>query len=157
MRQIEAKLINKHNAINIIESSTWSTSLTINRHKYIIIEKSMIAHDAVVWYTFFEIKNNRKEVVFKLKTIQEKILKRIVDVYKTTTIEMLKMKIYVFLINIHLKNLLQNLIINMNIKQLINVVDTTVKRIRKNLMSKRKRKLKLCTISLQTKKRWMRQ
>ena len=136
----------------MIENFTWNTSLIISRHKYIIIKKSMIVHDAVVWYTSFEIKNNRKEVVFKLKTIQEKTLKQIVNAYKTTTIEMLKMKTHVSLINIHFENLLQNSIINMNVKQLINVVDMTVKYIRKNLMLKRKKKLKLHTISLQTKR-----
>ena len=44
----------------------------------------------------------------------------------------------------------------MNARRSINVIDTTMKRIKKNLMSKKKRKLKLRMISLQTKKRWMR-
>ena len=89
----------------------------------------MIVHDIAVWYIFSEIKNSRKEVVFKLKIIQKKTLKRVVDVYKTTTIEMLKMKIYVLSINIYFENLLQSSIINMNIEWLINAVDTTIKRI----------------------------
>ena len=55
----------------------------------------------------------------------------------------LKMKIHVFFINIHLKKLLQNSIVNMNIKRSINIIDTAMKRIKKNLMLKKKRKSKL--------------
>ena len=48
---------------------------------------------------------------------------------------------------------MQNLIVNMNIKRSINVINTTMKRIKKNLMLKKKRKLKLRIIFLQIKKR----
>ena len=44
----------------------------------------------------------------------------------------------------------------MNAKRLINAIETAVQRIRRNLMLKRKWKLKLRMISLQTKKWWMR-
>ena len=60
----------------------------------------------------------------------------------------LKIEIYILFINIHLKKLLQSSIINMNAKRLINAVKTTMQHIKKNLMSKRKRKLKLRMISL---------
>ena len=76
-----------------------------------------------------------------------------IDVYKATATKALKMKIHVFLINVHLKKLLQNLIININAKCLIDVINTTMKRIKRNLMSKKKRKSKLRIIFLQTKKR----
>ena len=146
LRQIEAKLINKYNATNMIENFIWNMSLTINRHKYIVIEKLTIVHGVVVWYTSFEIKNNWKEVVFKLKTIQKRILQRIVDVYKMTTTKILKIKTHVLLINIYLENLLQSSIININIKRLISVVDTTIKYIRKDLMSKKKLKLRMISL-----------
>ena len=60
----------------------------------------------------------------------------------------LKIEIYIFLINIHLKRLLQNSIVNMNVKRLISAIETVMQRIRKNLMSKKKRKLKLRIILL---------
>ena len=69
LRQIETKLMNKHNVVNMIENFTWNISLIINWQKYIVIEKSIIAHDVVVWYTSSNIKNNRKKIVFKLKII----------------------------------------------------------------------------------------
>ena len=66
-----------------------------------------------------------------------------IDVYKTIATKTLKIKIYVLFINVHLKKLLQNLIININVKRLINVINTTIKRIKRNLMLKKKRKSKL--------------
>ena len=44
----------------------------------------------------------------------------------------------------------------MNARRSINAIETTMQHIRKDLMSKRKRKLKLRMISLQAKRRWMR-
>ena len=61
-----------------------------------------------------------------------------IDVYKTIATKTLKIKTHVFFINVHLKKLLQNSIVNMNAKCLINVIDTIIKRIKRNLMSKKK-------------------
>ena len=155
-RQMKTKLMSKHNAANMIKSSIWDTSLAINKQKYIIIEKSMLTHEAVVWYTPSEIKDSRKKITFKLKAIQERALRRLIEVYKITATKTLKIEIYISFINIHLKKLLQNSIININAKRSINAVETAMQRIRKNLMLKKRRKSKLRMISLQAKKRWMR-
>ena len=48
LRQIEAKLMNRHNIVNMIKNFMWNTSLIINRQKYIVIKKSMIVHDVVM-------------------------------------------------------------------------------------------------------------
>ena len=64
------------------------------------------------------------------------------------TTKILKTKIYVFSRNLHLKNLLQELIININVELSINVIDMTVEYIRKYFMSKKNRKSKLRIISL---------
>ena len=153
---MEAKLVSRHNAVNMIEGSIWDISLAINRQKYIVIEKSVLVHGAVVWYTSSEIKGSRKGVIFKLKAIQERALRRLIGVYKITATKTLKIEIYVSFINIHLKKLLQSLIVNMNARRSISAVETTMQRIRKNLMSKRKRKSKLRMTLLQAKRRWMR-
>ena len=71
-----------------------------------------------------------------------------INAYKTIAMKTLKIKIYVSFINIHLKKLLQNSIVNMNAKRLINVINTTMNRIKRNLMLKKKRKSKLRIISL---------
>ena len=152
-RQMKTKLMSRHNAINMIESLIWNTSLAINKQKYIIIEKSMLAHETAVWYTSFEVKDNRKKIIFKLKVIQERTLRRFIEVYKTTVTKTLKIETYVFSINIHLKKLLQSSIVNINARRSISAIETAMQRIRKNLMSKKKRKLKLRMTSLQAKKR----
>ena len=64
-----------------------------------------------------------------------------IDVYKAIATKALKIKIHVFFINVYLKKLMQNSIINMNARRSINVIDTTTKRIKKNLMSKKKVKI----------------
>ena len=71
-----------------------------------------------------------------------------INVYKTIATKTLKMKIHVFFINVHLKKLLQNSIFNINIKRSISVINITIKRIKKNLISKKKRKSKLRIIFL---------
>ena len=145
---MKTKWMNKYNTISMIENLIWNISLAINKQKYIVIEKSMLIHEIVVWYLSFKVKDNWKKIIFKLKIIQEKILRRLVDAYKIIATKTLKIEIYVLFINIHLKRLLQNLIINMNVKRSINAVETTMQRIKKNLMSKRKWKLKSWMISL---------
>ena len=52
-----------------------------------------------------------------------------INVYRTTTTETLKMKIYISFIDIYLENLLQNLMININIKHSISAIKMTMKRI----------------------------
>ena len=71
-----------------------------------------------------------------------------IDIYKATATKALKMKTHVSFINVHLKKLLQNSIINMNIKRSISVINITMKRIKRNLMLKKKRKSKLRMIFL---------
>ena len=148
LRQIETKLMNKHNIVNIIENFTWNILLIISRQKYIVIKKLMIVYNVVVWYTSSNIKNNQKKIVFKLKIIQKKILRQVINVYKTIATKTLKIKIHISFINVHLKKLLQNSIVNMNAKRLINVINTTIKHIKKNLMSKKEKKSKLLIIFL---------
>ena len=147
--------MNRHNAVNMIKDSIWDISFAISRQKYIVIEKSILIHEIVIWYTSSEIKGNRKKIIFKLKVIQEKALRRFIEVYKITATKTLKIEIYVSFINIHLKKLLQNSIINMNVRRSISAIETAMQRIRKNLMLKKKRKSKLRMISLQTKRQWI--
>ena len=141
LRQIEAKLINKYNVVSMIENFTWNISLIINRQKYIVIKKLMIVHNVIVWYTLSNIKNNRKKIIFKLKIIKKFFLRRMINAYKTIATKSFKIKIYISFINIHLKKLLQNSIVNINAKRSINIINTTIKRIKRNLMSKKKLKL----------------
>ena len=42
------KLMNKYNAINIIESLIWDILFAVNKWKYFIIEKSIFVHEIVI-------------------------------------------------------------------------------------------------------------
>ena len=54
-----------------------------------------------------------------------------IDVYKTIATKILKIKTHILFINVYLKKLLQNSIVNINARYLINVIDTIIKRIKK--------------------------
>ena len=112
----------------------------------------MLIHEVVVWYTSSEIKNNRKKIIFKLKVIQKRVLRRFIDVYKTIATKTLKVEIHVSFINIHLKKLLQSSIINMNAKRSINAIETAMQHIKRNLMSKKKTKVKVTNNFIANKK-----
>ena len=76
-----------------------------------------------------------------------------IETYKIIVTETIKIEIYVSFINIHLKRLLQNSIINRDVKHLINAIETAMQRIRKNLMSKKESKIKIMndfTVSKET-------
>ena len=75
-----------------------------------------------------------------------------INVYKTTIIETLKIRTHGSLIDFHLKNFLQKLIININARRFVNVIDTAVKYIQKDFTFKRKKKLELRIISLEAKR-----
>ena len=84
-----------------------------------------------------------KKNCFQIENYIKKVLRRMIDVYKIIITKTLKIKAHILFINVHLKKLLQNSIVNINIKRLINVINIMIKRIKRNLMSKKKRKLKL--------------
>jgi hypothetical protein len=100
------------------------------------------------------IKNIRKEVVTKLRFIQEQTIRRIIDIYKTIFTKVLQDKINVFFINIYLKKLIQRSIVIINAQKFEKIIDVTILRIRNNLILKKEQKLKLKIIFLQLKKKY---
>jgi len=81
------------------------------------------------------------------------VLRRIIDVYKTTFTKVLKIEINVFFINIYLKKLIQRSIATINAQKFRKIINIAILRIRNNLMSKKERKSKLKIIFLQLKKK----
>jgi len=79
----------------------------------------------------------------KLKLIQKKALRQIINVYRTILTKILQIKINIISINIYLRKLIQKLITNINLQELSKVIAITMRRIRNNLISKRNQKLKL--------------
>ncbi len=100
-----------------------------------------------------EIKNYKKRLNTKLKSIQEKMLKQITKIYKTILTKILQIKINTILINIYLSKLIQKSITNIK-SYIANIVITkTTQYVCDNLIFKRDWKLKLRIISLWLKQR----
>ncbi len=116
-----------------------------------------IDHEIIIWYTSQRVKDYQKSLNVKLKSVQERALWQIINVYCVTSTETLQMKINMMLIDIHLQKLIQRLIINMNSWKSDEVIKTTMRRICNNLTFKRDWKSKLCKTSLQLKRKWMKE
>ena len=156
MRQIEIKLIIKQKTMQMITRFTWNSSLTTNKYIYFAMTRSMLSHEIAIWYISKKIKKYRKNLNVKLKTIQKKTLRQIIDVYKAIFTKALQIETNTISINIHLRKLTQKSIINMNSRKSNEIIEATTQRIRIDLILKKKnRKSKLRKTSLQRKKKWM--
>jgi len=75
LRQIETKLVIKQRASQIIIKSTWNLSLATKKHIYLTISKSMLSHKTIAWYTSTKLKEDKKTITTKLRSIQEQALR----------------------------------------------------------------------------------
>jgi len=119
--------------------------------------RSLLSHEVIIWYTLQRVKDHWKSLNVKLRSVQEKALQQIINIYYITSTETLQMKTNTTLINIHLWKLIQRLIINMNFWKSDKVIEMTMHRIHNNLTLKKDWKSKLCKTSLQLKWKWMKE
>ncbi len=119
--------------------------------------RSLLSHEVVIWYTSQEVKDHWKSLNIKLRSVQERALQQIINVYYATSTETLQMKTNMTSIDIHLQKLIQRLITNMNSWKSDVVIKMTVRWIRNDLTLKRDRKSKLRKTSLQLKRKWMKE
>jgi len=103
------------------------------------------------------VKNHWKDLNVKLKSVQERALWQIIDVYRVILTKALQVEINTVSINIHLWKLIQRSIINMNAWKSDEVIEAMISWIRNDLISKRYRKSKLRKTSLQLKRKWMKE
>ncbi len=71
-------------------------------------------------------KDHQKSLNIKLKSMQEKALQQIINVYHVTLVKTLQIKINMTLINIHLQKLIQRSIININFWKLDEIIKMTM-------------------------------
>ena len=102
MHHIEAKLVIKQKIMQIIIESTWNSSMTTSKQIYFTMMRSLLSHEVIIWYTSQRVKDHWKSLNVKLKSVQERALWQIIDVYHTTSTKILQMKINMMLIDIHL-------------------------------------------------------
>ena len=155
MRQLQIKLITRTKSIQTLTKFTWETSMKTRREVYTTIFKSILTHETSAWYTSTTIKKHKKDVIRKLRFIQNQSLKIATRVYKAIATKTLKMKLHVFSIDLHMKKMMIKTMIRMNFKTSRNAIAKTINRIQRDLRDKRERRAKLRK-TLATKKRiWL--
>ncbi len=157
MHHVKAKLVIKQKIMQTIIEFTWSSSMMMNKQIYFIITRSLLSHKVIIWYTSQRMKDHWKSLNVKLRSVQERALWQIINVYHATSTETLEMKTNMMSINIHLWKLIQRSITNMNSWKSDEVIKMTVRWICNNLTLKRDWKSKLRKISLQLKQKWMKE
>ncbi len=102
MHYIEAKLMIRQKIMQKIIEFTWDSSMTMNKQIYFTMTRSLLSHEVIIWYTLQKVKDHWKSLNIKLKSVQERALWQIIDIYYATLTETLQMKINMTLINIYL-------------------------------------------------------
>ncbi len=157
MHYVEAKLVIKQKIMQIIIKSTWDSSITTKKQIYFVMIYSLLSHEVIIWYTSQKMKNHWKDLNIKLRSVQEKALWQIINVYHVISTKTLQIETNTASINIHLWKLIQKLIMNMNSWKLNKVIEMMMHRICNNLILKRNQKSKLCKMFLQLKQKWMKE
>ena len=157
MLHVEAKLVIKQKIMQTIIESTWDSSMMMNKQIYFVMTRFLLSHEVIIWYTSQKVKDHRKSLNVKLRSMQERALRQIINVYHATLTKILQMKINTTSIDIHLWKLIQRSIINMNFWKSDEVIKTAMHWICNNLTSKRDWKSKLHKTSLQLKQKWMKE
>ena len=157
MHHVEAKLVIKQKIMQTIIEFTWNSSMTTSKQIYFAMTRFLLSHEVIIWYTLQRVKSHWKNLNIKLKSMQERVLQQIINVYCVTLTKTLQMKINTTLINIHLQKLIQRSIINMNSWKSDEVIEMIMRWICNDLTSKRDWKSKLCKTFLQLKQKWMKE
>jgi len=157
MHYVKAKLVIKQKIMQTIIEFTWDSSMMMNKQIYFMMTHFLLSHEVIIWYTSQRVKNHWKSLNIKLRSVQERALWQIINVYHATLTKTLQMKINMMLINIYLWKLIQRLIINMNSWKSDEVIEMTMHWICNDLTFKKDRKSKLCKTFLQLKQKWMKE
>ncbi len=102
MHHVEAKLVIKQKIMQTIIKSTWNSSMMMSKQIYFVMTRFLLSHEVIIWYTSQRVKDHRKSLNVKLRSVQERALWQIINVYRATSTETLQMKINMMLIDIHL-------------------------------------------------------
>ena len=157
MHHVEAKLVIKQKIMQTIIKFTWNSSMMMSKQIYFMMTCSLLSHKVIIWYTSQRVKDHWKNLNIKLKSVQERTLQQIINVYHVISTKTLQMKINIMLINIYLWKLIQKSITNMNSWKSDKVIEMSMHWIYNNLILKRDWKSKLRKTFLQLKQKWMKE
>ena len=131
--------------------------MMMKKQIYFAMMHSLLSHEVIIWYMSQRMKSHWKDLNVKLRSVQERALQQIINVYRATSTETLQIEINIMLINIHLRKLIQKMIMNMNFQKSDEVIEMMMHWIHNDLILKKDWKSKLCKTSLQLKQKWMKE
>ncbi len=157
MYHVKAKLVIKQKIMQTIIESTWDSSMMTRKQIYFVMTCSLLSQKVIIWYMSQRVKNHCKDLNIKLKSVQERALQQIINVYHAISTETLQIETNTASIDIHLWKLIQKSIMNMNSWKSDEVIEMMMYRICNNLIFKRDWKSKLRKMSLQLKRKWIKE
>jgi len=157
MHHVKAKLVIKQKVMQTIIKFTWDSLMMMRKQIYFVMTHFLLNHKVIIWYMLQKVKNHWKDLNVKLRSVQERALQQIIDIYHVTLTKTLQIETNTALINIHLRKLIQKSITNINFQKSNKVIKMMMRWIYNNLIFKRDWKSKLCKTSLQLKQKWMKE
>ncbi len=85
MHHIKAKLVIKQKIMQTIIKFTWDSSMMMNKQIYFVMTRSLLSHEVIIWYTSQRMKDYQKSLNIKLKSVQERALWQIINIYHATS------------------------------------------------------------------------
>ncbi len=106
MHHVKAKLVIKQKIMQTIIEFTWDSSMTTKKQIYFVMTYSLLSHKVIIWYMSQKVKNHWKDLNIKLRSVQERALWQIINIYCVISTETLQIEINTALIDIHLQKLI---------------------------------------------------
>ncbi len=89
MHHVEAKLVIKQKIMQTIIEFTWDSSMTTRKQIYFAMMHSLLSHKVIIWYMSQRVKNHWKDLNVKLRSVQERALWQIIEIYHVISTETL--------------------------------------------------------------------
>ncbi len=89
MHHVEAKLVIKQKIMQTIIEFTWDSSMTTRKQIYFAMMHSLLSHEVIIWYMSQRVKNHWKDLNVKLRSVQERALWQIIEIYHVISTETL--------------------------------------------------------------------
>ncbi len=81
MHHVKAKLVIKQKIMQTIIKFTWDSLMMMSKQIYFVMTRSLLSHEVIIWYTSQRMKDHWKNLSVKLKSMQERALQQIINVY----------------------------------------------------------------------------
>ncbi len=106
MHHVKAKLVIKQKIMQTIIEFIWDSLMTTRKQIYFAMIHFLLSHEVIIWYMSQRVKSHWKDLNVKLRSVQERALWQIINVYHVISTETLQIEINTALINIYLWKLI---------------------------------------------------